>query len=308
MGKSKVDSKARANETPAERKARKAAKKAKKAKIAAAAEALVTGARPQKRKASPDAEEKVSKKDRKDKKDKKKKKKKERKSKPLEIVPESKPATLIPGALASKSVSDSSDSDSDDNTGMGAPAAKTESRPRSNSLTRMRTRSMDKADKIAANSGMSADEFRKKHQMEVEGLDEEGKLPYSTPDPIALFSQAPFSCVLKRVFDTAGFATPTPIQAQAWPICVQGRDMISVARTGSGKTLGFLLPTFLQIQRLAKLSSGQPALTEREKVWGRRPAGRVTSPLAIVLAPTRELAMQINVEAVSFCRASVHCA
>jgi len=85
-----------------------------------------------------------------------------------------------------------------------------------------------------------------------------------------------------------GFVIPTPIQSQAWPICMQGRDMISVARTGSGKTLGFLLPTFHHIGRLEGLDSSRD-----------RP---VNEPLVIVLAPTRELAMQINVEAEKFGR------
>eukprot|EP00750_Incisomonas_marina_P019241 INCI3263.3.p1 GENE.INCI3263.3~~INCI3263.3.p1 ORF type:complete len:690 (-),score=170.29 INCI3263.3:143-2212(-) len=335
----KAVSKARANESKAERKARKAAKAAKRAKIAAAAEALLTGSstKPQKRKAGADVDgsdsdssggssgndKKGKKKDKKKlKKKDKKSRKKSKKSKPLEIVPASKkPKNLVPGALASRSAaSSSSSSDDDDESTMGgsAPADTTGmgagpapglggGRARSNSATtRMRTRSMDKAEKVAANENISAEDFRKKHTMEVEGLDEERKLPYSTPQPILLFKQAPFSSVLKKVFDAAGFATPTPIQSQAWPICVEGRDMISVARTGSGKTLGFLLPTFLQIDRLSKLGGGDSgaAMTEREKVWGRPRGpgggGRVTEPLAVVLAPTRELAMQINVEAGKF--------
>ena len=40
----------------------------------------------------------------------------------------------------------------------------------------------------------------------------------------------------------ASFSAPTPIQAQAWPIALAGDDLIAVAKTGSGKTLGFLLP------------------------------------------------------------------
>ena len=46
----------------------------------------------------------------------------------------------------------------------------------------------------------------------------------------------------------AGFSAPTPIQAQAWPIAMSGRDLVAIAKTGSGKTCGFLLPGMLHIQ------------------------------------------------------------
>merc|ERR1719272_2713878 len=76
----------------------------------------------------------------------------------------------------------------------------------------------------------------------------------------------------------AGFATPTSIQSYAWPIGCAGRDMIGVAKTGSGKTLGFLLPAFARIIR-ERMSGG---------------------PLMLVMAPTRELAVQIDQDAKKF--------
>jgi len=76
----------------------------------------------------------------------------------------------------------------------------------------------------------------------------------------------------------AGFATPTSIQAHAWPIGCAGRDMIGVAKTGSGKTLGFLLPAFA-------------------KIIGDNMRG---GPIMLVLAPTRELAVQIDQDAKKF--------
>jgi ATP-dependent RNA helicase DDX5/DBP2 len=87
------------------------------------------------------------------------------------------------------------------------------------------------------------------------------------------------------MLEKTGFEAPTPIQAQAWPICKQGRDIISVARTGSGKTMGFLVPVFERIRELQALVRGRPPYT------------RDCRPYAVVLAPTRELAMQIGVEA-----------
>jgi ATP-dependent RNA helicase DDX5/DBP2 len=82
----------------------------------------------------------------------------------------------------------------------------------------------------------------------------------------------------------AGFSVPTPIQAQSWPIAIKGRDIVAVAKTGSGKTLGYLLPGFILLKRLQHNS--------RE------------GPTVLVLSPTRELATQIQDEAVKFGRSS----
>jgi len=84
-----------------------------------------------------------------------------------------------------------------------------------------------------------------------------------------------------------GFTTPTPIQAQSWPYTLpkngkQGRDCIGVAETGSGKTLAFVLPG------LIKLFS-EPVSKAKRK-----------NPRAMVLAPTRELALQIETTLASF--------
>ncbi|KNC46904.1 ATP-dependent RNA helicase dbp2 [Thecamonas trahens ATCC 50062] len=83
----------------------------------------------------------------------------------------------------------------------------------------------------------------------------------------------------------AGFLNPTPIQSQAWPVCMSGRDMIGVAATGSGKTLAFLFPAVVHI-------NAQPLLQ------------RGDGPIALVLAPTRELACQIEKECTKFGRSS----
>jgi len=73
---------------------------------------------------------------------------------------------------------------------------------------------------------------------------------------------------------TEKFQKPTAIQAQCWPVCLAGRDCIGVAETGSGKSLGFLLPAVVHIM-------DQPPLTKDSN-----------GPIAIVVSPTRELAMQ----------------
>ncbi|MDH5668736.1 MAG: DEAD/DEAH box helicase, partial [Nitrospira sp.] len=68
---------------------------------------------------------------------------------------------------------------------------------------------------------------------------------------------------------TAGFTSPTPIQAQAIPPALTGRDVIGCAQTGTGKTAAFVIPI---VERLAVLPKGQPR--------------------ALILTPTRELALQ----------------
>ena len=77
--------------------------------------------------------------------------------------------------------------------------------------------------------------------------------------------------ILSAIAD-AGYSTPTPIQTEAIPEALKGRDVLGIAQTGTGKTASFTLP---MIQRLAK---------------GR---ARARMPRSLVLAPTRELAAQV---------------
>ena len=79
---------------------------------------------------------------------------------------------------------------------------------------------------------------------------------------------------LLRALDAAKYTHPTPIQARTIPLLIEGRDVLGIAQTGTGKTAAFALPV---LQRLSQ--SGRRA----------QPKG----PLALVLAPTRELAVQI---------------
>merc|ERR1711938_360674 len=89
----------------------------------------------------------------------------------------------------------------------------------------------------------------------------------------ASFGDAPLPPRLLAALSGAGFAAPSAIQGQAWPPALQSRDVIGVAKTGSGKTLGFLVPAF-------KLLCGhQPG----------PPPAQPNAPSVLVLAPTREL-------------------
>eukprot|EP01043_Picozoa_sp_COSAG02_P038090 COSAG02_NODE_2912_length_7764_cov_2.843575_1_plen_129_part_10 len=62
--------------------------------------------------------------------------------------------------------------------------------------------------------------------------------------PVQKFTDAPFHAKLLQELRHAAFRTPTPIQAQCWPIANDGRDVVAIAKTGSGKTLGYLMPIF----------------------------------------------------------------
>jgi ATP-dependent RNA helicase RhlE len=90
-----------------------------------------------------------------------------------------------------------------------------------------------------------------------------------------------------RAVRHAGYTDPTPIQAQAIPIVLKGQDLLGCAQTGTGKTAAFALPT---LQRLSKTSDSQQQsnIVDNSKKQLKR---RVRS---LVLAPTRELAIQIG--------------
>ena len=81
-----------------------------------------------------------------------------------------------------------------------------------------------------------------------------------------------------KALDEFGYTTPTPIQAQAIPIVLQGRDLMAGAQTGTGKTAAFALPMLQKLLPLAS-TSASPA---------RHPIR------ALVLVPTRELAIQVE--------------
>ncbi|EGC39333.1 hypothetical protein DICPUDRAFT_27074 [Dictyostelium purpureum] len=128
-------------------------------------------------------------------------------------------------------------------------------------------------EELTRTSDEEIEEFRESCMMTVKGRD--------IPKPIIHFNQAPFPNYLMKEIMAAGFPNPTPIQSQAWPIALKGRDIIGLAKTGSGKTLAFLLPSIVHI-------NAQPTLKPGD------------GPIVLVLAPTRELALQIQEQARKF--------
>ena len=151
-------------------------------------------------------------------------------------------------------------------------------------LQRRRTRSMSECEENYP-AGQSAEDFRKEHQIQVIGTTETGTGQYLTPAPMTAFAMTPFTQLIRKALDSAGFPNPTPTQAQVWPVALQGRDVIAVAKTGSGKTCGFLLPAFHRMLTYLKDRKRGP-------------------PGILVLAPTRELACQIEEECIKFGRTS----
>ena len=83
---------------------------------------------------------------------------------------------------------------------------------------------------------------------------------------------------LLRAVREQGYETPTPVQSKAIPVVLSGRDLLAGAQTGTGKTAGFVLP---MLQMLAPHASSSPSP-------GRHPIR------ALILTPTRELAMQVE--------------
>ncbi|EEF47251.1 DEAD-box ATP-dependent RNA helicase 24 [Ricinus communis] len=125
-------------------------------------------------------------------------------------------------------------------------------------------------------SGMSEQdvaEYRKSLAIRVSGFD--------VPRPIKSFEDCSFSMQLMNAIVKQGYEKPTSIQCQALPVVLSGRDIIGIAKTGSGKTAAFVLPMIVHIM-------DQPELQKEE------------GPIGVICAPTRELAHQIYLEAKKF--------
>jgi ATP-dependent RNA helicase DDX23/PRP28 len=106
----------------------------------------------------------------------------------------------------------------------------------------------------------------------------------SIPNPMRSWQESKLPTRILDIVDSVGYTEPSAVQRAAIPVALQSRDLIGVAVTGSGKTAAFLLPLLVYISEL-------PPLDEVTKNDG---------PYAIVLAPTRELAQQIEIEAKKF--------
>lgn len=104
------------------------------------------------------------------------------------------------------------------------------------------------------------------------------------PHPLRSWSESSIPIPILDCIEKIGYKEPSPIQRQAIPIGLQNRDIIGIAETGSGKTAAFVIPM------LAFISELPPFMDDN----------RHLGPYALILAPTRELAQQIESEARKF--------
>lgn len=87
---------------------------------------------------------------------------------------------------------------------------------------------------VSARTDAEVTAYRASLQMVVQGRD--------LKKPITTFQEAGFPPYILSEILAMNFPSPSPIQCQAWPMALSGRDMVAVAETGSGKTIAFALP------------------------------------------------------------------
>lgn len=126
---------------------------------------------------------------------------------------------------------------------------------------------------------LTMDEVKKLRQ-DLDGIKVRGK---KAPAPIKNWNQCGLSNKIMEVIKKEGFEKPMAVQAQAIPVIMSGRDCIGIAKTGSGKTLGFVLPMLRHVK-------DQPVLQREEGMIG------------LIMAPTRELVMQITRDVKKFAK------
>ncbi|KAK5806235.1 hypothetical protein VI817_000493 [Penicillium citrinum] len=118
-------------------------------------------------------------------------------------------------------------------------------------------------------------------RLELDGIKVRG---LDIPKPVQKWSQCGLGVQTLDVVDRLGYEGLTSIQAQAIPAIMSGRDVIGVAKTGSGKTMAFLIPMFRHIK-------------------DQRPLDNMEGPVGLIMTPTRELATQIHKDCKPFLKA-----
>ncbi|XP_017842573.1 DEAD-box ATP-dependent RNA helicase 20 isoform X2 [Drosophila busckii] len=140
-------------------------------------------------------------------------------------------------------------------------------------LTPFRKNFYKPCDSVLARTQVETDSFLSSNEITIKGNE--------VPTPSIEFEEGGFPDYVMDEIRKQGFAKPTAIQAQGMPIALSGRDLVAVAQTGSGKTLAYVLPAVVHINNQPRLERGD-------------------GPIALVLAPTRELAQQIQQVAIEF--------
>ena len=110
---------------------------------------------------------------------------------------------------------------------------------------------------------------------------------------IMTFNELKITDPILKAFGEKGYLAPTPIQQKGIPVALDGRDMLGIAQTGTGKTAAFAIPI---LQHLSSGMQAEPTDVPRRNRRGRnhdRESG-VRPIRALILTPTRELAVQIG--------------
>jgi len=130
--------------------------------------------------------------------------------------------------------------------------------------------------KLQKNFYNESDDIKNRPQAEVDAFMKENFITTQgsqVPRPVQTFKESSMPKYLVDQLETH-FDKPSVIQSQSWPVALQGRDLIGIAQTGSGKTLSFIMPAIVHVMAQDMLKKGD-------------------GPIVLVLAPTRELAVQI---------------
>jgi len=130
---------------------------------------------------------------------------------------------------------------------------------------------------VTNRSPMEIQQFHAAKQITINGS--------KIPNPIFSFDEGNFPDYVMNQIRRNSWQSPTSIQSQAWPIALSGRNLVGIAQTGSGKTLGFILPAIVHVNNQPYLDHGD-------------------GPIVLVLVPTRELAQQVLEVSNEFGRAS----
>ena len=104
------------------------------------------------------------------------------------------------------------------------------------------------------------------------------------------FADFPLAEQFQQALTDLGFTAPTPVQVQAIPAALEGKDLLVSSQTGSGKTVAFLLPTLNPLAGADQLQSAKDRMRS------------ITAPKVLVLCPTRELAQQVSQDAIALVR------
>ncbi|XP_013886846.1 ATP-dependent RNA helicase DDX42 isoform X3 [Austrofundulus limnaeus] len=131
-------------------------------------------------------------------------------------------------------------------------------------------------EELSSLTGVQVLELRQKLNLRVSGA--------APPKPCTSFAHFGFDEQLMHQIRKSEYTQPTPIQCQGVPIALSGRDMIGIAKTGSGKTAAFIWPMLVHIMDQKELEPGE-------------------GPIAVIVCPTRELCQQIHAECKRFGKA-----